>query len=855
MAEKETRGSAERPLQGVVLCFTSFKPEERTRYADLAVQMGAQHKLDLTSDTTHLIVGSTDTEKYQYVAREREDIKVLRPEWVEAVRELWINDLPLDLEGLTREYRLPTLAGLRICITGFEDLSFRAQLQKNIVENGGEYTGDLTRDVTHLIAAKPEGKKYEYGMQWQSKVVSLKWYKDSLDRGMQLDESLYHPTIPVDQQGVGAWNRRVQPTVQLGKRARDDAPAAEPSRKLRRTASAKLGGQTQNLWTDIVAGAGFETKQTERLPLKPSVSMPAMRQAERLAVTTSEDENNTKTVASEPSPTTVGFLSGRLFIVESFDRKRGDLLRKILLENGAKVIEGEHDQHDSQAGDTLLIVPHDFARNKSGAQLLRTDVEIVSELWLERCMLQRTFIPPQAYPLGLLVQGPRTKDFSGLTINATGFDALETLHISKMVALLGGKYTEIFTPSVSVLLCKVGKLNQAKLDLAQHSGIPCVSEKWLWSTMRNGRKAPVESYVIQQHSGNATGPDQKRHSLSQYVEVSTIPINPESRERKSHGRGKVAPNRTDTESHTRSASKATKFPIEVHDESAEEQPQGADHTAGPQEDIGMQEVPHAQDDLPLQELSNSSGRSARLAPSEKQSIPPFDGNSSMQGTKSAEPSKARGIQAINGAIRDILERHTRKKQKPAESKGPGDEPVKKSRLIGRALSNLSNSSATSDRLRNSRASSVDSINTDGLGSELIKTHTENSTGEGVATSERGNYSFTGRAKSTLTGIKAHSVIPDDLDLAHGSHHTEEAPPMTQLGYEDPEEAVLLRQKLVGSRQKRSKRDDNNGEPEAEAAPPKVERKLRDDVLLTSAGWGTGRRTRQKQKSPPGLKEF
>lgn len=286
--------------------------------------MGAQHKLDLTSDTTHLIVGSTDTPKYQYVAREREDIKVLRPEWVEAVREYWINDLALDLDALDREYRMPTLAGLKICITGFEDISFRAQLQRNVIENGGEYTGDLTKDVTHLIAAKPEGKKYEYGLQWQKKVVSLKWYKDSLERGMQLDECLYHPTIPVAEQGVGAWNRRAQRSPQLGKRAREDVAAPEPSRKLRRTASARLGGQSQDLWTDIVAGAGFDAQPAERPQLKPSISMPALGRTEKSTTNFNDGKDDllAESGPTERSHASSGFLSGRVFMVKGLDHRK-----------------------------------------------------------------------------------------------------------------------------------------------------------------------------------------------------------------------------------------------------------------------------------------------------------------------------------------------------------------------------------------------------------------------------------------------------------------------------------------------------------------------------------------------------
>ena len=83
--------------------------------------MGAAHKLDLTSDVTHLIVGDTDTPKYKYVARERPDVKVLMPDWIEAVRDVWMQGGETDVEALEAEYRLPTFAGLKICLTGFED--------------------------------------------------------------------------------------------------------------------------------------------------------------------------------------------------------------------------------------------------------------------------------------------------------------------------------------------------------------------------------------------------------------------------------------------------------------------------------------------------------------------------------------------------------------------------------------------------------------------------------------------------------------------------------------------------------------------------------------------------------------
>lgn len=281
--------------------------------------MGAEHKLDLTSDTTHLIVGSTDTMKYKYVAKEREDIKVLRPEWIEAVRDHWMNDRPMNLQELAGKFRVPTLAGLRICITGFEDLLFRAQLQKNVIENGGEYTGDLTKDVTHLIAAGAQGRKYEYGMQWQKKVVSLQWYKDTLERGMQLDESLYHPTTPPNEQGLGAWNRKPKSTSFSSKRPREENAGPEPSRKLRRTASARLGSQNQSLWTDIVGSSGLEETNISRPDLKSVVSMPDLTKDG--LITRGEPRVN-KVKGDYSNQSKAGFFHDCTFLIHGFESKK-----------------------------------------------------------------------------------------------------------------------------------------------------------------------------------------------------------------------------------------------------------------------------------------------------------------------------------------------------------------------------------------------------------------------------------------------------------------------------------------------------------------------------------------------------
>ena len=86
-----------------------------------AKEMGAIERPDLTSEVTHLLVGATDSPKYKFVARERNDVVVLKPEWIEAVRHLWMQGDDTDIRALEEQYKLPTFFGLTICITGFSD--------------------------------------------------------------------------------------------------------------------------------------------------------------------------------------------------------------------------------------------------------------------------------------------------------------------------------------------------------------------------------------------------------------------------------------------------------------------------------------------------------------------------------------------------------------------------------------------------------------------------------------------------------------------------------------------------------------------------------------------------------------
>lgn len=131
---------------------------------------------------------------------------------------------------------------------------YRKELEDLINDNGGDYRGNLTKDVTHLIAKEPSGAKYNYASQWGTKTVSVEWLEQSLERGMILEESLYNLQLPPSERGRNAWIRRSLSTTSLGKRARDDEIIPPNARKLRRTASARLSSHNDGLWSEINGG-------------------------------------------------------------------------------------------------------------------------------------------------------------------------------------------------------------------------------------------------------------------------------------------------------------------------------------------------------------------------------------------------------------------------------------------------------------------------------------------------------------------------------------------------------------------------------------------------------------------------
>ncbi|KAK3070311.1 protein kinase activating protein dpb11 [Teratosphaeriaceae sp. CCFEE 6253] len=502
MAHREDQESDEQlPLKGVVLCCTSLPADIRLKLAEYATQMGAVHQLDLTTYVTHLIVGNVMTPKYRYVAKERPDVKIVSPRWLEAARELWMAGEDVDIASLEDEHRLGVFSGLHICVTGFDDMSRRTYISDTVVQQGATYHGDLIKTVTHLVAAAPAGAKYDAAVSWQTRIVSYKWFEDSLRRGMALDESLYDPAKRVEDQGKGAFIEKQS----LGKRSREKESQGTEARKLRRTASTRLHSQSQDMWQDLSTTASVtapsergqwgDEREPKHLPQqRPSLEKVQVRQS--------------NVFSSETASAPAGLFSGCHVLIRGFPRDRAIRLQAFLEPQGAIIAhtatELEASSQQPRFRARYLLMPHASDNSPMPLPTVPADTKLVTEWWVERCIHSKTLIEPLDDPLCRPLWDAKIPDFAGLSLCTTGFSGTDFRQTAEAIKLMGAQYAEKLVPSVDVLVSGSAAVKKEKAYYAAKHKIRVVSVEWLWECLSRREKVGTEDFAVKLPSFDAT---------------------------------------------------------------------------------------------------------------------------------------------------------------------------------------------------------------------------------------------------------------------------------------------------------------------------------------------------------------
>lgn len=392
--------------------------------------------------------------------------------------------------------------------------------------HGAVYEGDLTKSITHLISFRTEGAKYNAARNWRLHIVSLEWLRDSLERGMILDEKLYDPALPPDQRGLEAWNKTMPPRTALGKRPRDDGTASDGSkRKLRRTASAKLSTQNEQMWGDIVGSATasstvaqvnrsgvWETNDDHTANAPSSVSR-------QNAEETAQAGPTQVTVAHEP--TIDGIFTGCRFLLVNYDDVRKDVLRQHLISNGAEIVDSDRDllnvAPNASHKRPFRMVPHDMTLSEIPKLESQLPVDTVTYLWLERCLHQKRFLEPSEHVLGRPFPKLKIEGFESVSISSSAFTGIDLIQFARAVKMIGAEYREVFTADTSILVTKsLRGVRMDKYEFAQQWKTPIVKVEWIWDCISAGQKLSYSSpqYLCRHRTRTESLPDCRQGGVS-----------------------------------------------------------------------------------------------------------------------------------------------------------------------------------------------------------------------------------------------------------------------------------------------------------------------------------------------------
>lgn len=436
-------------------------------------------------------------------------------DWIDAVRDFWIADAQeIDFATIESKYQLKPFERsggvisppnsrererekLLICLTGFEEED-RHYIEDTVKANGGDYMGDLSRKVTHLIVCKPEGKKYQAAKDWKIHTVSIEWMEDSVQRGMILDESCYDPILPKEERGKGAIGRRGGVSiVPVSKRAREDQ-AAQPEegrRKLRKTASMRLNRQSSSLWGDIL-GTKQSTAETPQPGLDRSMSTSNLSIAAK--ETPTRDLGPAEPPADKQSRPSGGIFSSCRFFVHGFPQKKTQVVHDHVSSHDGRValsLEELAVENPECEEQRFLLVPQ--ASQPDTHPLLPTGAHIVTEFYIERCIHNKKLFDPNDQVLGRPFPRFPVDGFESLIICTAGFRNEQLNQVEKAVVQLGAKYAERLNKGSSLLVCpSVKDVRPNKLDFALLNKIPVINADWLWQCISVGCLVPWEKFVF-----------------------------------------------------------------------------------------------------------------------------------------------------------------------------------------------------------------------------------------------------------------------------------------------------------------------------------------------------------------------
>ncbi|KND00633.1 uncharacterized protein SPPG_03760 [Spizellomyces punctatus DAOM BR117] len=174
-------------LKGTVICASSMDRELKQEIRTMVEELGGTYSQGLNVQVNYLLADTVRSEKYRMAAKL--SIPIVRTAWIRLCFS-HRNDERFDPLKHIAEYELLPFAGLRVAVTNFQPSEVQT-IKELVLQNGGDFSGQLTSTCTHLIAACAGSRKHDAAIKWKLNIVNAQWLHDSIAMNACADEILY----------------------------------------------------------------------------------------------------------------------------------------------------------------------------------------------------------------------------------------------------------------------------------------------------------------------------------------------------------------------------------------------------------------------------------------------------------------------------------------------------------------------------------------------------------------------------------------------------------------------------------------------------------------------------------------
>ncbi|CDK26219.1 unnamed protein product [Kuraishia capsulata CBS 1993] len=406
--------------------------------------MGGDYSNDLMSDTTVLVVGDRETEKYRFCVKKRFDVVFVRPNAIKILHEKWLEgDDGLDIA----HYKLPAFDGLSICVSRIGDHS-KSKFSKLISDNGGVVTDSLTMSSSCVVSTERSGKRYEKAIEWKVPVVHPKWVEDCIRRKATLDMK-YYEIDKINAADLGANSCLVWEHVTK------DEPKIRQTRQLipETDESLKITKKAPSLWGSIMGNLKAQSK-----PKNESSTW----EEEQVVDEQPQIQDRELAEVSKPKHHEQRLFDNFTFAISLFTKAQEETLSRVLISNGSEIASVE------DASSTHILIPSNCTMDDyTGPKTL----PIVTEWFIERSLHYGEIRNDR---WGQVLYQKMSN--SGVGISISGFSGIELLHITKLIKYLGCEFHETFRKDRDFLVVNINGLGIPKDSPLFHYRYPEVVE-------------------------------------------------------------------------------------------------------------------------------------------------------------------------------------------------------------------------------------------------------------------------------------------------------------------------------------------------------------------------------------------